>query len=217
MIKKAWITGLLFVMGCVAAGAAYAELVVIGMADVDNAAYNLVYDSDQGLVWLDYTNPGSPWKQQMAWAEGLNDPGRLTYRFNEGVSVSWDGDWRLPLSVDGPRYYGYDGTTTAGFNITSCEMGCLYYKSLGNPGYYDAEGSPRTDFGKPDKDRGGLQNTGPFRNLEPTAYWSGTEYAIAPVRAWDFNMYFGSQNNVAFKSSYPYPAIAVRSGRAIRE
>jgi hypothetical protein len=212
-MKKAWMTIFCFLLSLAVTGFAWAELSVIGTALYDNTEYNLIYDSDQQLVWMDYSHQGGPWPQQVAWAEGLNAPGQLTCRLNEGVRVSWEGGWRLPASVDGPRYYGYDGTTTAGFNITSCEMGHLFYKSLGNPGYYDVDGTPRDDYGRPDKDLGGLQNTGPFRNLLPSAYWSGTEYGIAPVRAWDFNMYFGSQNNVAFKSSYPYPALAVRPGR----
>jgi hypothetical protein len=212
-MKKVWMTGFLVWMAVAVAGTSWAELSVIGTAEYENGEYNLIYDSEQQLVWLDYSHPGSPWPHQKAWAEGLNETGRMACRLKEGIRISWDGSWRLPVSADGPRYYGYDGTTTAGFNITSCEMGHLFYNSLGNPGYYDTDGNAREDFGKPDRDRGGLQNTGPFRNLAASAYWSGTEYGIAPVRAWDFNMYFGSQNNVAFKSSYPYPAMAVRPGR----
>jgi hypothetical protein len=81
-------------------------------------------------------------------------------------------------------------------------MGHLFYTSLGNPGYYDAKGNPLAAYG--------LLNTGPFTNLQDDIYWSSTVYATDPDRAWDFNMYFGAQNNMAFKSSYSYSGLAVR-------
>ncbi len=36
----------------------------------------------------------------------------------------------------------YNGTTTAGYNITSGEMGHLFYVGLGNDGWYDTSGNP---------------------------------------------------------------------------
>lgn len=192
-------------------GIAGAELTVVGTADYNGGEYNLVYDSDQELVWLDYTNRGNRWPQQVAWAAGLNEPGVITCKMNSGKSVSWKGDWRLPKTLDAARRYGYDGTTTAGFNITTSEMGYLYYRSLGNKGYYDKKGTPGTGW-FPDSEWG-LKNTGPFKNLKPDMYWSGSEYAIFPQHAWSFNFAFGDQGNIAFKSSYPYCGIAVRPGK----
>lgn len=80
---------------------------------------------------------------QIAWAAGLNEPGILTYYLNPGISVSWKGDWRLPETVDGARRFGYDGTTTAEFNITTSDLGHLFYKFLGNLGYFDTDGNQR--------------------------------------------------------------------------
>lgn len=178
--------------------------------------YNLIYEDDQGLIWLDYTSPANLWPKQMEWAAGLNAPGVLTCKFDPGITVSWEGDWRLPKTVDGTRRYGYDGTTTAGFNITTSELGHLYYVSLGNVGYYEKDGTPRPGWGTQPAGQypWGLKNKGPFTNLREGQYWSGTEYSADPIHAWDFNMSFGAQEgNIVFKEVHPYLGIAVRQGK----
>jgi hypothetical protein len=175
--------------------------------------YNLIYDDDQGIIWLDYSNRGGGnWYGLITWASGLNAPGAVTCKFDPGISVTWAGDWRLPKTADAARTFGYDGTTTAGFNITTSEMGHLFYKSLGNLGYYDTKGKPTGAGWYPDS-VWGLKNTGPFKNLQATMYWSGTEYSLFPLHAWAFNFAFGDQGNTAFKSSYPYLGIVVRPGK----
>jgi hypothetical protein len=190
---------------------ANAQLTVIGTATYKGESYNLIYEEKQGLIWLDYSNRGNRWDQQVAWAVGLNEQGVLSCQFNSGINVSWDGEWRLPATRDGARTYGYDGASTAGFNITTSEMGHLYYVSLGNKGYYDTDGIPG-DGWYPESEWG-FHNVGPFDNLMNDMYWSGTEYAINPPHAWSFNFPFGDQGNIAFKCSYPYMGIAVRSGK----
>ena len=198
-------------------GIASADLILIGTATYNDNEYNLIYEDNQGLIWMDYTLPANRWLQQTSNVSRLNDPGVLTYNFNPRMSVSWEGEWRLPKSVDGPRRFGFDGTTTAGFNIITSEMGQLFYNSLGNPGYYDKKGEARPGWGKPESQHEwGLKNTGPFVNLEPGGqYWSCTEYAIYPQRAWSFNMYWGSQSSHAFKGSYSYSGLAVRSAAVV--
>lgn len=217
MIKSTWMLLSILMVVAVFSAPAAAELEVIGTATYGGSDYNLIYESDLGLVWLDYARSGNRWPQQMKWVAGLNAPGVLTCHLKAGIEVAWEGDWRLPESKDGPRYYGFDGTTTAGFNITTSEMGYLFYVSLGNPGYYDKKGNPRPGWGKSmDQQEWGLKNTGPFENLPPNSYWTGTTCEIASNRAWDFNMYFGSQSNHAFKSSYSYNALAVRPGNIVK-
>jgi len=95
--------------------------------------------------------------------------------------------WRLPTTVDGVFDFGSDGTTTAGYNITTSEMGHLFYTELGNKGYWATDGTfPQPDYG--------LLNTGPFLNMEVFAYWSGTEYANPPPGyAWYFLFNDGGQ------------------------
>lgn len=214
-------------------GVADAKLVKIGTATINNSAggpqgggdmmmgmpggesgareYNLIYEDDQGLIWLDYTNSRTSWFSQVEWAAGLNAQGALTIKLDKGVSVIWEGDWRLPKSVDSGRTFGYDGTTTAGFNITSSELGHLFYKALGNQGYYDTRGNQREGW-YPDS-TWGLHNKGIFANLQVGNYWSGTEYSPLKTHAWGFSTAFGEQSCTSFKGSYPYMGIAVREGR----
>ena len=175
-MRKSWILWVALVAVLDFSGVAIAALSTIGTASYGGSNYNLIYEDDQGLVWLDHTNGpiysgGNSWPTQVNWASGLNNSGVLTYNINLGISVNWSGDWRLPETVDGPWVYGNDGTTTAGYNITSSEMGHLYYVSLGNLGPFDTSGNPQPGYG--------LQNTGPFNNLlDSHAYWSGTEYSL---------------------------------------
>jgi hypothetical protein len=124
--------------------------------------------------------------------------------------ITYD-DWRLPSTVDGPSVYGYDGTTTAGYNITSSEMGYLFCVELGNKGYYDTAGNPQ--FG------GGLTNTGDFQHLQADYYWSGMEYhywdseqySAGTVRAWLFGFGSGIQAE-GVMDNYGVYALAVRPG-----
>lgn len=177
--------------------AAQATLISIGTAGYDgngdgaNEAYNLIYDSDGpfgSIVWLDYTRPAAATINndgQVLWASGLNNFGVVTYNLNQGVSVIWTDEWRLPATVDGIHQYGVDGTTTAGFNITSSEMGHLFYMELGNLGLVDTNDQMQQGYG--------LSNTGPFENLMALWYWSGTAYAFAPYD-WDFSFKYGRQD-----------------------
>lgn len=168
--------------------------------------YSMIYEDDQGLVWIDYSSGSKEWPDLVNWAKALNEAGALTYKFYEGISVTWDGDWRLPNTVDKARKNGYDGTTTAGFNITSSEMGHLFYVSLGNEGYYDRQGNVNQNFA-------GLKNKGPFQNLKESIYFSGTVYSIYPNHPWHFNFYYGGQDFTSFTNSYAYPGLAVRKGK----
>lgn len=214
MIKKGCmlLLFLFFVAGC--SGTVDAGLTVIGTAAYNGKTYNLIYEDDQGLIWLDYTkrNAGN-WENAISWASGLNDPGILTYKFNSGVSVTWNGEWRLPETVDGKRIFGYDGTTTAGFNITTGEMGHLFYTSLGNLAYFDGNGKSRAGWG--DDARWGLKNKEPFTNLYPEGYWSGTDYSIYNQHAWIFDLDSGSQTNGSVKSTSCFSALAVRPGKVV--
>jgi hypothetical protein len=217
MIKRVWMLLLILFAVVGFSGMAKAELITIGMATYDGKDYKLIYEDDQGLIWLDYSLPNNRWPQQMSVVSKMNDAGVLTYKINPGITINWRGPWRLPLAVDGARKNGYDGTTTAGFNITTSEMGHLYYKSLGNLGFYDTKGNPRPGWGKTrDQEGWGLKNTAPFDNLRLDNYWSSTEYSINPQHAWDFNTYFGCLDAQCFKGSFALSGLAVRPAAVAR-
>lgn len=214
MMKRGWILLLVLIGVLGFSGIAAAGLSVVGVATYNGNEYNLIYEDDQGLIWLDYSNrAGGGWDYYINWASGLNASGVLTYSLNPGVSVSWAGDWRLPKTVDGARHYGYDGSTTAGFNITTSELGHLYYKSLGNLGHYDSRGQKLSGWGS--EAGWGLKKKGPFTNLYPDSYWSNTEYSIYDQHAWSFSLAFGSQSNKAYKALNTFSAIAVRPGNVV--
>ncbi len=144
---------------------------------VDSLGNRLIYDTALDVTWYDYTKSHDTWQNQIAWAEGLS----VTFG-----GTTFD-NWRLPTTVDGiVNEQGYDGTTPGGFNITSSEMGHLYYTELGNAGYYDTSGNPTgcSHINPPYC----LTNTGVFQNLQADYYWSGTEYtADTHFNAWYFN------------------------------
>jgi hypothetical protein len=127
----------------------------------DTAGNQLIYDSDLNITWYDFSSDDNYWMAQLGWAENI-------------VVATADGtiydDWRLPATVDGLWDDGYGGA-----NITSSEMGHLYYTELQNIAY------------------GGLQNTSPFEHLTSNWYWSGTEYANDPGDAWSFYFVSGWQ------------------------
>jgi hypothetical protein len=171
---------------------AYATLYNRG---ADSLGNNLIYDSGLNITWYDYTNSYDTWQSQVNWATDL------TVDYN-GTTID---NWRLPSTVDGPLTIGYDGTGTYtyGYNITSSEMGHLFYVDLVNKGALDTNGNPQSGYG--------LVNTGPFDHLVNWFYWSGTEYAAGPGNAWTFIFVDGYQY-VFNKDNNVFYALAVRPG-----
>ncbi len=172
-------------------------VVVLGFSSLSRASlYNngngLIYDTDLDITWYDYSYGFVYQPAAEAWAASLS--------VTDISGVTHTG-WRLTNVVDGPFVQGYSGTTTGGWNVTTSEMGHLFYTELGNKGFYDVDGNWNTGYG--------LKNTGPFRNLMDQSYWSGTEYSQDATKAWNFSFYAG----------YLYPtkdlynlAIAVHEG-----
>ncbi len=203
-MKRVLMLAVMMTMVFVFSMQAEAVLQTIGTATYGGSDYNLIYDNDDELVWLDYTHAGTDWTSMNSWASGLG--GTLIYSLNAGYSMNWSGsEWRLPTTVDGWYAYGYDGTTTGGYNITSSELGHLYYSELGNLGYYDTSGTYVGDG------NWGLNNPGDFQNLQSVYYWSGTQYAPDTRGAWTFRM--GNGEQVTDNKTFSVQGIAVRSGQ----
>ena len=188
-------------------------LQTIGTATYNSTNYNLIYDNDDYLVWLDYTNSSTgglaTWDSQNSWASGLNGGGVLTFNLNVGLSMNWSDVWRLPtitdIGNDGCNL-GYSGTD-CGYNVDTStgELAHLFHDELENQSRYDDSENYRGlgNFG--------LQNTGDFQNLHGNVYWSGTEYAPNTNFAWDFDIVDGEQRS--FGKSGNRHGIAVRSGQ----
>jgi len=182
-MKKGWVLLFTLALLLVFSGVANADLITIGTANYLGTDYNLIYEDDQGLIWLDYTTKLAKWDSQETWAAGLNNAGVLTYSLNPGISISWGGDWRLPSAGGDPRI---------GYNQTTSEMGHLYYVSL-------------------DKDAGGpLGDTDPFEDLWGLYYWSGTEHSSSTSHVWDF--FFNEGYQYHYERDTDKHAMAVRPG-----
>lgn len=175
----------------------HADLNLIGQGSSINGTYNLIYDTDLDITWYDFSHAGNTWQKQLAWAAALD----VVFG---GVHYT---DWRLPATVDGTYVFGYDGTTTAGYNITSSELGHLFSEGLGNDSWFDTSGIPS---GCSTVSPWCLTSTGDFQSLQPVYYWSGTEYSDVPSNAWSIS-YGGGLQTYNDKGNY-YHAIAVHPG-----
>lgn len=175
-------------------------------AELFNRGGGMIYDDVLKITWLQDANYAKTSSYdddgEMTWADAVAWADQLVYG-------GFD-DWRLPTTVDGPFVWGYDGTTTGGYNVTTSEMGHMYYVTLGNLGQYAIDGTFRpTGWG--------LANAGPFDNLQRYYYWSGTEYGYevpnVPSQAWDFSFKHGMQGvfDIDTEIHYLY-AWAVRDG-----
>ena len=152
--------------------------------------YQLLFDTDTGLTWLDYTSDQGDWWAQMDWAALLETT--LTFHLFPDVQMNWtDNVWRLPDTgiIYKKQTYGWDGsgTYTYGYNITDTEYGHLYYEELGNVGYLDLDRTilPSSEWG--------VHKAAPFLNLRfddypgpiQHTYWSGAYYwSLAYQTGW---------------------------------
>ena len=123
------------------------------------------------------------WHEAVAWITYLNT---TDFDFDGTPGYANYNNWRLP-AVSG-ACVGYDCSIGS-------EMGYLYYTQLGNPA-----GGP-------------LTNPGPFINIQPYHYWSGTEWDS--TTAWAFYFLDGSQNVHAKSLTSFFSAWAVRSVAAV--
>ncbi len=122
-------------------------------------------DNKGGLIYD--TNLNITWFQL---STNTNMTWDETMSWATGLTVGGVSGWRLPSALN------KDGTGPClGYNCTSSEMGHLFYNELGN------------------SSSAGLQNKGPFTNLQPYYYWTENQYPYFNY-AWFFNFGDGSQN-----------------------
>jgi hypothetical protein len=142
-----------------------------------------LFDRGGGMIYDSDNN--------ITWYD-FTTPSRTTWQtqmaWASNLTVDFGGktfdDWRLPIEYIPGAYSGL-------WSVQS-EIGHLYYTELGN--------SP------------GGTKTGPFKNLQPGFYWTGTEFTATSDRsnAWCFNMGDGMNGYTAKYD--PRYAIAVRGG-----
>ena len=86
----------------------------------------LIYDDVMKITWLqnancaktsDYSAIPPDVNGRMTWSQATTWAANLSY-YDSLRGVYWD-DWRLPKTVDGLFVWGYNGTTTGAYNITT--------------------------------------------------------------------------------------------------
>lgn len=155
-----------------------------------------IYDTDLNVTWLANANLAATntfgisginangsmnWNTAQSWIGAMNTANYLGYN-----------DWRLPTTTDASTIDACGGGSYYsggcwGFNSTGSEMAHLFYSELGNKAYYSTAGvSNQPGYG--------LVSVGPFINLQPSLYWSGTEATMMGLNtAWLFNIGYGGQ------------------------
>ena len=209
-------------------GQAYYDdvLDITWIANANLAASNtfgLAYDTDLGdhpndsfgYYYQEIINTSGimTWGAALHWIDAMNKANYLGYN-----------DWRLPTvsPIDGLAFdvlFWFDGTTDQGYNIsapgttyagaTGSEMAHMYFNTLGLASYYETSGLWNLT-GCSDSPPFCLTSTGPFSNLQPYLYWSGTKYGGPDQRAWTFDFGYGYQQIILKDSSFY--AWAVRDG-----
>lgn len=156
---------------------------------------DLIYDDTLKIYWTKNANLNGlmSWSEANDWISSLN-----ASRYG-----GFD-DWRLPTTPDGT--WGYNGGNAGKYNVTSSELGHLYYTSLGLTA--KTQTTMRSYTLQELLVYGSL-----FEGLQPGLYWFGTisEMTLLPgyQTVWKFDFGRGTQfieatNNSAY-------ALAVRS------
>lgn len=202
-----------------------AELQVIGTATagydedgiVGDDYYNLIYDTEQQIVFLDYVRASDQWINQMNWVAGLS----LNVLLNPGFSttVELSTGWRLP-TVETPEETSIPSPPAPGpsflfdrlgarsdhcaYDGYRSDMACLYYSALGNaPSPADCETENTYD---------------PFINLPGDvtggSFWTDSEVGTpGGTNKWDFDLcdgeLFAGETDPGSPEYDELPAIAV--------
>ena len=182
-----------------AAAAALIALSGAAQAALVNRGCGMIYDTTRNITWLANMNVNGlmNWGTATAWANNL---------VYGGFS-----DWRLPTLNPADTTCSSNFNPLGGFptqyfgtGCTGGELSGLFVTDLGNK----ANESVLNQVGDTLEQ---IANLALFSNVQSNFYWSGTEYARLPTRAWNFSTTDGKQSDVYYKDNGFY-AVAVRPG-----
>jgi hypothetical protein len=174
--------------------------------DINNdGMVDAFYDTVLDVSWLANADANGPmnWANANAWAAGLDVYGKTGWRLPTMIDTGAPGcDWSLAGGTD----CGYNvQTISADGQTVFSEMAHLWYVSLANK----AVCTPGDSICNTPQPGWGLTNTGAFRNLHASYYWSGV--ALATSRsAWYFDTYRGEQ--FGLRQGNELAALAVHPG-----
>jgi hypothetical protein len=174
-----------------------------------STAQATLIDRSNGLLYDDVLN--------VTWTQDANLAGRFVFMdwaaanaWAENLTYGGYSDWRLPsIKPIGNS----NGVGDIGYNISNpqSELAYMYHVNLGLTSRYDTAGNERTDFGIFGNGTiSGQNDIGLVKNLQPSVYWFGTEYASSTSNAWVFSTMYGLQG-VAPKDGR-FSVWAVRDG-----
>ena len=171
-------------------------IICLGVLILFGVANATLYDRGGGLIYCDvlditlladanYAGMLLTWDEAMTWA---ND---LVYQDYK--------DWRLPTALN------QDGTgPDQGDNVTTSEMGHMFYNELGGT-------AGQSIYDSLDPDLAFFTNLHPSQS--PYSHWSSTIYLDPGSKAaWTFSFRYGSQQYGGPTYSYRLSAWAVRDG-----
>lgn len=158
---------------------------------------SFIHDTDLNLYW---TKDGNLYGEKMTW-QGANEWINTLNNYKYGGFSNW----RLPNTPDGT--WGYNpNTISTRYNVTTSELGHLFYSSLGLKGKEAPDGTINQTYGL------GTTTT-PFDNLQSGYYWFGTisdKFKLSGKDAvWKFDFQHGSHFLDTIETNKAY-AIAVR-------
>ena len=124
----------------------------------------MIYDTDLDITWFKNANSAQLPANEYWGLMNLEMATEFAENFEyydpiQNITFS---DWRLPTTA----------VEEDGYNITSSELGYLYYVSLGNEANAD------------------ILNTGPFENLQRSSYWTSTPYSAIPDLNYSWQFFF---------------------------
>jgi hypothetical protein len=142
----------------------------------------MVYDDVNNITWAADAN--------LAQTSGYDADGLMTWAnavaWADQLTLGGYTDWSLPTTVP----------AVSGINQTGSQMGNLFYTQLGGVAYSSIATTHNANYNL-------------FTNVK-TAYRSGSEYALIPGYAWNFNTSNGNQYGI--NKNNQYYAWAVRPG-----
>ncbi len=174
----------------------------VSFATLWDRGNGLIYDDVLDITWLQDANYAgtSGYTASLNYQETISGDPIPAGRMSQSDAMTWAAnlsyagfdDWRLPTTA----YPGY------GFNITTSELGYMYYVNLGNVADNSVTNNPLNVFFTDGND-----NLVSFINLQPIVYFMDVENSA-------FSFDYGLQSNGAFSNAYQ-GAWAVRSGDVV--
>tara|TARA_B110000503_G_scaffold109789_1_gene164323 strand:- start:166 stop:876 length:711 start_codon:yes stop_codon:yes gene_type:complete len=168
---------------------------------ISSSSHAALYDRGSGLIYDDVLNV--TWMQDANYAQtsGYAAANALGFLHSSSINIQVEGrmgwyaanawaaqleyagydDWRLPSAGNAPG---------SGYNVTTGELGHMFWNNLGNN---SVVGSILSNMSFTDAKPGG--GTESFLNVQNYAYWNGEEYAPDTREAWAFYTLNGGQDH----------------------